>query len=93
MGYTWDQSTLLIIRYAALFHAPGHKTDQSNRQIKPELLRGLPTQSPFNLTVKAVDWIQTLRENAAGIPLEQPLTGYDIHENFVSSSRDFGPRS
>ena len=94
MEYIWDQSTLLIIRYIVLLQASGHKTDQFNRQIKPELLRGLSTPSPLNLDARPVDWIQNLREYVAGAnDLEQPLTGYDSHDTFVSSSHHFGPRS
>lgn len=54
-----------------------------NKTIKPELLRGLPTPSAF--FAKPVDWIQTLRERA-GTDLQQPLTGYNAHDNFYAKS-------
>lgn len=50
-------------------------------QIRPELLRGLPTPSASN--VRSVDWITSLTI-LAGEDLAQPLTGYNAHEDFVN---------
>lgn len=50
-------------------------------QIRPELLRGLPTPSASN--VRSVDWITSLTI-LAGEELAQPLTGYNAHEDFVN---------
>lgn len=50
-------------------------------QIRPELLRGLPTPSASN--VRSVDWITSLTILAGG-DLAQPLTDYNAHEDFVN---------
>ena len=55
-------------------------------QIAPELLRGLPT--PSSKSVQAVDWIKSLTL-LAGQSLQQPVTNYNAHDNFVSAHHIF----
>ena len=58
--------------------------DNFNNKIKPELLRTLPT--PSSSSVKALGWTDSLTNLANGVPLKQPLTGYDLHDDFFAKS-------
>lgn len=51
--------------------------------IAPELLRGLP--APSSSSVRSVGWIESLTL-LAGSQLEQPATGYDLHDYFFAKS-------
>ena len=55
-----------------------------NNNIKPEILRTLPT--PSTSSVQSVDWIQSLTLLSNGTPLKQPLTGYNLHDDFFAKS-------
>ncbi|KAL9591245.1 MAG: hypothetical protein Q9179_007917, partial [Wetmoreana sp. 5 TL-2023] len=58
--------------------------DNFNNKIKPELLRTLPT--PTSSTAKSITWIESLTELANGQPLQQPTSGYDLHDDFFAKS-------
>ncbi|KAL8954546.1 MAG: hypothetical protein Q9183_007060, partial [Haloplaca sp. 2 TL-2023] len=58
--------------------------DTFNNRIKPELLRTLP--APTSQSVKSLTWIQSLTTLANGQPLQQPTTGYNLHDNFFAKS-------
>lgn len=58
--------------------------DTFNSKIKPELLRTLPT--PSTSSVKPMSWLDSLANLANGVPLQQPLTGYDAHDDFFAKS-------
>ena len=61
----------------------GSLTDFNNK-IKPELLRGLP--APSTSSVQAMGWIDSLTNLANGVALQQPLTGYNLHDDFFAKS-------
>lgn len=65
------------------------RLSMQNLQIKPALLNGLPTPSSSN--VQPLDWLASLRD-LAGQELQQPLSGYNAHDNFVSASSDPTPQ-
>lgn len=52
--------------------------------IAPALLSGLPT--PSSSSIKTVDWITSLTLLANNVPLQQPITGYDLHDDFFAKS-------
>ncbi|KAL9098310.1 MAG: hypothetical protein Q9187_009682 [Circinaria calcarea] len=61
--------------------------DTFNSMIAPELLRGI--LAPNFQQVEQVDWITALEYQATGgsmTTLSQPLTGYDLHDNFFAKS-------
>ena len=58
--------------------------DDFNAKVKPELLRGLP--SPSGQSAKAMSWIDFLTSLANGVPLKEPTTGYDLHDDFFAKS-------
>lgn len=54
-----------------------------NAKVKPELLRGLPSNTP---TIESLGWIAYLTK-VGGLPtIKTPLTSYDEHENFFAKS-------
>ena len=53
-------------------------------KIAPELLRGLPT--PTSSSVRSLSWLDSLTALANGQPLQQPLSGYDQHDDFFAKS-------
>ncbi|KAL8640633.1 MAG: hypothetical protein Q9228_002472 [Teloschistes exilis] len=55
-----------------------------NSKIAPELLRTLPT--PTKSSAQSMTWIQSLTALANGQPLQQPTTGYDLHDDFFAKS-------
>ncbi|KAI4097029.1 MAG: hypothetical protein L6R37_006865 [Teloschistes peruensis] len=55
-----------------------------NSKIAPELLRTLPT--PTKSSAQSITWIQSLTALADGQPLQQPTTGYDLHDDFFAKS-------
>lgn len=55
-----------------------------NSKIAPELLRTLPT--PSSSSLKSVDWITSLTMLASPQPLQQPMTGYNLHDDFFAKS-------
>jgi hypothetical protein len=55
-----------------------------NDKIRPELLRGLP--APRATTVQSFSWIESLRDLAGGTDLQQPLTGYNVTDDFFAKS-------
>ncbi|KAF2463623.1 FAD-binding domain-containing protein [Lindgomyces ingoldianus] len=58
--------------------------DEFNSKIKPELLRSLP--APTTTTVKSLGWIDYLVLLSDKTTIEEPLTGYDEHDNFFAKS-------
>lgn len=58
--------------------------DKFNNVIKLELLRGLPT--PSTSSVQSVDWIKSLTLLGGSNTLQEPLTGYDAHDDFFAKS-------
>lgn len=52
--------------------------------IAPALLSGLPT--PSSTSVVSVDWITSLTDLANNVPLQQPTTGYNLHDDFFAKS-------
>ena len=52
--------------------------------IVPALLSGLPT--PYETTIQSVDWITSLTMLAAPNPLQEPTTGYNLHDDFFAKS-------
>ena len=60
--------------------------DQSSfeKTIIPALLAGLPP--PSETTWKSVDWITSLTMLAAPQTLQQPTTGYNLHDDFFAKS-------
>ena len=52
--------------------------------IAPALLDGIP--APSSSSVKSVDWITSLADLANGVPLQQPTTGYNLHDDFFAKS-------
>lgn len=52
--------------------------------IAPALLSGLPT--PSSSSVISVDWITSLTDLANSVPLQQPTTGYNLHDDFFAKS-------
>ncbi|KAL9045873.1 MAG: hypothetical protein Q9214_001160 [Letrouitia sp. 1 TL-2023] len=57
--------------------------DEFTSKIASELLRGLPT--PSSQSVMSLDWITSLTQLWGG-PLQQPLSGYNAHDNFYAKS-------
>ncbi|KAL8660713.1 MAG: hypothetical protein Q9202_006293 [Teloschistes flavicans] len=55
-----------------------------NTKIAPELLRTLP--APTQSSAQTVTWIQSLTALAEPQPLQQPTTGYDLHDDFFAKS-------
>lgn len=55
-----------------------------NNAIKPELLRGLP--APSTSSVQSVDWIKSLIILSGTTTLQEPLTGYNAHDDFFAKS-------
>lgn len=55
-----------------------------NTKIAPALLRGLP--APSSSSAKPVDWITSLTMLAEPQPLQQPTTGYNLHDDFFAKS-------
>ena len=58
--------------------------DTFNNVIKPELLRGIPT--PSSSSVQSVDWIKSLTLLGGGTTIQEPLTGYNAHDDFFAKS-------
>ncbi|KAK4695760.1 hypothetical protein P7C71_g2043, partial [Lecanoromycetidae sp. Uapishka_2] len=52
--------------------------------VAPALLSGLPT--PSTSSIKSVDWITSLTDLANNVPLQQPITGYNLHDDFFAKS-------
>lgn len=58
--------------------------DEFNTNIKPELLRSLP--SPSSSTVKSYSWYDYLVLVSGESTIKVPTTGYDEHDNFFAKS-------
>ena len=55
-----------------------------NDKIAPELLRGLPEPSWTN--THSLSWLDSLTALANYQPLQQPTTGYNVHDDFFAKS-------
>ena len=58
--------------------------DDFESRLVPTLLKGLPSPSWNNTSTK--NWIDSLSEFANYAPLQQPLTGYNQHDDFYAKS-------
>ena len=61
----------------------GSQSDFQSK-IQPELLRGLPT--PSTSSVQSVGWIKSLTLLGGANTIQEPLTGYDAHDDFFAKS-------
>lgn len=55
-----------------------------NQTTFPKLLEGFP--SPETITAESLGWIDSLVNEANGVPLSLPLTGYNSHDTFYAKS-------
>ena len=58
--------------------------DTFDSKIAPVLLAGLPTPSSSSITSN--NWIDSLTKLASPSPLQEPTTGYNLHDDFFAKS-------